>query len=135
MEYGRTREDGSRELLILYDVINEGITPAYHVAQQVGITEPFYHKIIEVTHRLGGAAYTSKEQTYTVRTTYFTDKQIADIATGNVELFFVGEITYDDIFGNSWPTKFCFLHTKRPVDPSFDYCSRDIDSGRWDYAR
>ena len=26
LEYGRTREDGSRELLILYDVINEGVT-------------------------------------------------------------------------------------------------------------
>jgi hypothetical protein len=44
LEYGHTQGDGSRELLVLYDVINEGVTPAYDVTQQVGIKEPFYHK-------------------------------------------------------------------------------------------
>jgi hypothetical protein len=92
-------------------------------------------KKIEITNSMGRSAYTSKEQTYTVRTAYFTDKQIADIAAGSVNFVFVGEIMYKDIFGSWWPTNFCFLHTKRPVEPSFDYCSRDFDSGRWNYAR
>lgn len=135
LQYGLATGNGFHELLVSYDVINEGVTPAYDVERRVGITEPFYHKAIEITHTEGTAAYISKKQTFKIRTTGFTDDQIKSFMSGRAQFILIGNILYNDIFGNRWPTNFCFLYAARPVEPTFDYCPRWAETDRWNYAR
>jgi hypothetical protein len=136
IKYGVVSASGAKELMIYYDVSNEGTTPAYDVHRVIGISEPFVHKTLEFNYTDGTAAYLSKKQTFgPVRTTGLFQNQIDEIMSGKAPLVFAGQITYRDIFDNTWPTNFCFKYAPRPVDPAFGYCSRWSASDKLNYAR
>jgi hypothetical protein len=136
LKYGLIAANGAKELLIYYDVINEGNTPAYDVLRVIGIREPFFSKKLELNYTDGTAAYISKTQTFgPIRTAGFLPDQIDKIISGKAPLIFAGKITYRDIFDNTWPTNFCFIYVARPVEPSFDYCPRWSKNDRLNYAR
>jgi hypothetical protein len=127
LQYGLTDAQGRHELLIYYDVVNEGQTPAYDVMKLIDIEFPFTGKI-EFKYTDGTAAYLPKEPTFgPVRTKYFTDDEIKSISSGSVELVFAGQIKYRDVFGDQWPTNFCFVHDAAPVESSFVFCPRMED--------
>lgn len=133
-KFGLTNSVG-RELLIYYDVSNEGVTPAYDLQKAVDVEYPFTGKVsFNVTD--GTPAYLTKKHTFgPIRTAYFTDDQIKTISEGKVPFVFAGRISYRDIFGNYWPTYFCFMYVGRPIEPGFDFCARWTDADTLNYAR
>jgi hypothetical protein len=125
----------SCELLIYYDVSNEGITPAYDLEKLVDVQFP-YTGTLEFRYTDGTAAYLAKQHTFgPVRTRGFSDEEINAIASGNPQFAFAGQITYRDIFGNQWPTNFCFVYAARPIEAGFDFCPRRDKTDQRNYAR
>jgi hypothetical protein len=135
LKFGLTDREGRHELLIFYDVSNEGVTPAYDVRRLVDVEYPFAGKV-EFKYSDGTSAYLTKQHTFgPVRTRYFSDDEIKSILSGTVPLLFAGQITYRDIFGHQWPTNYCFLHAAAPVEASFEFCPRWNDADRLQYAK
>jgi hypothetical protein len=136
LKFGLVSAAGAKELLIYYDVSNEGITPAYDVFRLVDVEYPF-NKTFNFNYTDGTAAYLSKQQIFgPIRTRGFTQEQIDMIMSGKGPPFvFAGKITYRDIFGDTWPTNFCFMYTGLPVEPNFTFCPRWSPSDTLNYAR
>jgi hypothetical protein len=134
---GRTNPEGLSELMIYYDVSNEGITPAYGLQQIVAVQYPFDGKIEDKEWATPGVtAYVGKQHTFgPIRTRPFTKDQIDQIRLGKGGPFvFAGKIIYRDIFKCEWPTNFCFMWVLAPVDPTFISCPRFSDADRLNYA-
>jgi hypothetical protein len=132
---GVTAAGGSGELLIYYDVSNEGITPAYDVFRRITVEYPF-KGVFNFNYTDGTAAYISKKVTFgPVRTRGMTKEEVEAISTGKTPLAFAGQITYRDIFNREWPTNFCFIYAAAPVEPSFVSCPRFSGADRLNYAR
>ena len=136
LKFGRVGQDGSAELLIYYDVSNEGVTPAYDVFRKIEVEYPFEGKIA-FGYTDGTSAYISKDHTFgPVRTRAFSKLEIDSIMAGGAKpLVFAGQILYRDIFGNVWPTNFCFWHVAHPIDVGFVSCPRWDNADRLNYAR
>ena len=128
-------DGGSGELLIYYDVSNEGVTPAYNVFRRITVEFPFKGSV-NFNYTDGTAAYISKKETFgPVRTRGVTPEEVESLAKGKMPLVFAGQITYRDIFSREWPTNFCFLYAAAPVEPRFGYCPRFSGNDRLNYAR
>jgi hypothetical protein len=135
LKRGLPGSNNSRELLIYYDVSNEGVTPAYELVKLVDVQFPFTGKV-DFRYTDGTAAYLPKQHTFgPVRTRGFTDEEVKTIEDGTVPFVFAGRITYSDIFGNKWPTNFCFLWAARPIEPGFGFCPRWNEGDILNYAR
>ncbi len=135
LKYGLTDKEGRHELLIYYEISNEGQTPAYEVEKSVDWQFPFTG-VVDFRYTDGLPGYIAKKQTFgPVRTKYFTDDEVKLIESGEQPFVFAGRIWYNDIFGNRWPTFYCFLYAKRPVEPGFDFCPRYSHDDRLNYAR
>jgi hypothetical protein len=136
LKLGRTFPDGRSELQIYYEVSNEGLTPAYDLFRRIDVEYPFAGTI-PFNYTDGTAAYLTKEQTFgPVITRPFTKDEIAEILAGTDKpLVFAGQMTYRDIFGDIWPTNFCFMYAAHPSDVSFISCPRFSDIDRLNFAR
>jgi len=130
-------QNGSYELLIDYDIVNEGITPAYGVQQIVAVQYPFNGTIDNKEWATPGvSAYVGRQHTFgPIRTRPFTKDQIDAIRLGKGGPFaFAGQMKYRDIFKREWPTNFCFMWVLAPVEPAFISCPRWSDADRLNYA-
>jgi hypothetical protein len=135
LKFGRTLADGRSELLILYDLSNDGATPAYDVFRRVDVEFPFKNEF-HFDYTDGTTAYVPKEFTFgPIVTRPFTKDEIRSIEAGSVPLVFAGRILYRDIFGKQWPTNFCFLHGKWASGVEFKFCPRWNDADQANYAR
>jgi hypothetical protein len=135
---GRTFGDRS-ELLVYYDVENQGATPAYDLYRKITVEYPFANKF-SFDYTDGTSAYLSKQQTIgPVRTRPFTKEEIDAIsrgATDKTTFVFAGQMTYRDIWGDQWPTDFCYFYAAiTPEDIKFIPCPRWNDNDRLNYAR
>jgi hypothetical protein len=134
-KFGVTAADGSGELLIYYDVSNEGTTPAYDVFRRITVEYPFNGQF-NFNYTDGTAAYISKKVTFgPVRTRRMMPAEVDAISTGKTPLAFAGQITYRDIFNRDWATNFCFVYAAVPVEPAFVSCPRWNATDRLNYAR
>lgn len=134
-KFGRSFENGTHELLIYYDVVNEGRTPAHDLEKAVDVEYPWKGHV-KFDYTDGTPGYLPQRHTFgPVRTRPFTDEEIQKIATGDPPFVFAGQIWYHDIFDHRWPTFFCFMYAKRPIEPSFDFCPRWSADDRLNYAR
>lgn len=135
----KTFPDGRSALMIYYDVSNEGSTPAYDVFRRITVEFPYDGQKIEFGYTDGTAAYVSRDQTFgPVITRPFTNTEIDAISSGSGNPFiFAGQITYRDIFGNMWPTNFCFMYAAvaQADVVSFVSCPRWSDTDQLNYAR
>jgi hypothetical protein len=134
-KFGLTDANGASELLVDFDISNEGVTPAYNVEQIVAIEYPF-HGTISKWYTRGIAAYVAKQQTLgPIRTQYFTKDQIEAFSSGKGPvLLFAGQMTYYDIFKRKWPTNFCFIYAPAPIEFAFVSCPRGSETDRLTYA-
>jgi hypothetical protein len=132
---GEKDEGGNRELLVYYNVSNEGVTPAYDISRRVIIEYPFNGKIGKWFDQ-GTIPYVGKNQTFgPIRSPHYSQAQLDNIAKGKGGLFvFAVQLMYYDTFKRQWPTASCFMWAAAPIKPAFLPCA-NFGVDRLNYAQ
>lgn len=111
-------------------ILNSGLTPAYNVSYKITTDVlprdlPADYEFAFYGQSRDNDAFLAPRGTFVLSGLArhrFPDAEVADIMSGSERrLFCWGEVTYDDIYGSSWKTRFChtvafYRHGPEPTD-------------------